>query len=764
MKNSVRRFCQLNSLALLLLPLESVMAQQSAPLEEVIVTAQKREQGLSEVPISISVISDQFIEDRNLISIADLVQYAPNVTITEQVLGFSVVSIRGFSGGANRGFEQSVGRYVDGIFSGRAASNSSDLNDIQRVEILRGPQGTLFGNNTIAGTLNIITKPTNTESFEGDIKVTGGGDDYRSVNASVSGPLSDSLSFRASLGHREQDGVLRNIADSLGQADKNMGDVDKDVWRVKLDWQPTDELSLKFASSGESAQSNMGYGSEVFLGRPAGDIEIGLGPLTSAAIPAYESLIPGIEFAVDDGKVAHNERTDFKLDSKLHSVTVDYDFGKHQLRSLSAYGRYDDDQVFDADFSPVDLLVRKSVESYKQFSQELQWLSQPSDSFTSVVGLFWLDTELTVDSELDADFNGISLPVSALDIKHFEQDYQSAALYGQATWLVNSKWSLTGGLRYSREKKQANIQHSYADCVFFVAVSSENCGTVLGNGETYAIDSQIDDRNTSTMVSVGYEINDSWNSYLRIAEGYKSGGFSAEDFHLGDNKNEFSSEEATTYEAGVKGSFLEGSGWLSAAVFYTEFDNLQVSIFNGTSFSVSNAAKATSQGLEVDANWLISDALTLTASLGYIDASYDQYSDAPCTVDQLDRQGTACTQDLAGQPLARAPEWNASSSIIYTRPVSDNLEWTVNLDLIYSDSYFTDIDLDSNTFQEDYTMVNARIALGTIAKDWQVGFRGSNLTNETVMTGNVDVPFTKGVYGTRLLPPRSYYLDLKVSF
>ena len=740
------------------------MAQQSTQLEEVVVTAQKREQGLSEVPISISVINDQFIDDRNLISIADLVQYAPNVTITEQVLGFSVVSIRGFSGGANRGFEQSVGRYVDGIFSGRTASNSSDLNDIQRVEILRGPQGTLFGNNTIAGTLNIVTKPANTENFEGDIKLTGGSDDYRSINGSVTGPITDTLSFRVSLGHREQDGFLRNLADSLGKADKNMGDVDKDVWRVKLDWQPTDQLSLKFASSGENAESNMGYGSESFLGRPEGDIQISLGPISADAIPVYESLIPGIKFKVDDGKVAHDEDTNFKLDSKLHSFTVDYDFGKHQLKSLSAYGTYDDNQLFDADFSPVDLLARTSSESYDQFSQELQWLSQVSENFTSVVGLFWLDTELNIDSELDADFNGFVLPVSAVDIKHFEQDYQSAAIYGQATWFVTPKWSLTAGLRYSREQKQAKIQHSYADCFFLVPVAPEDCGATLGTGETYAIDSEIDDRNTSPMLSVGYEINDNWNSYLRVAEGYKSGGFSAEDFYVGDNNNEFSPEEATTYEAGIKGSFLGGAAWLSAAVFYTEFDDLQVSIFNGSGFSVSNAAEATSQGAEIDASWLVSDALTLTGSLGYIDATYDEYSDAPCTVDQLDSVGADCSQDLAGEELARAPEWNASGSIVYTRPLLDKLEWTANLDLIYSDSYFTDIDLDSNTHQDDYTMVNARIALGTIANGWQVGFRGTNLTDETVMTGNVDVPFTRGVYGARILPPRSYYLDLKASF
>jgi iron complex outermembrane receptor protein len=200
-------------------PQHIAMAQQTGVLEEVIVTAQKREQNLSEVPISISVISGEFMSDRNLISIADVAQYAPNVTITEQVLGFSVISIRGFSGGANRGFEQSVGSYLDGFYSGRTASNSSDLTDVQRVEILRGPQGTLFGNNTIAGALNIITKPANMSEFEGDITITGGSDDYRSINGSVTGPISDALAFRVTLGHREQSGFLRNLAHSLEQAD-----------------------------------------------------------------------------------------------------------------------------------------------------------------------------------------------------------------------------------------------------------------------------------------------------------------------------------------------------------------------------------------------------------------------------------------------------------------------------------------------------------------------------------------------------------------
>jgi iron complex outermembrane receptor protein len=745
-------------------PQHIVMAQQSGTLEEVIVTAQKREQSLSEVPISISVISGEFMSDRNLISIADVAQYAPNVTITEQVLGFSVISIRGFSGGANRGFEQSVGSYLDGFYSGRTASNSSDLTDVQRVEILRGPQGTLFGNNTIAGALNIITKPANMREFEGDITLTGGSDDYRSINGSVTGPISDALAFRVTLGHREQSGFLRNLADSLEQADKHMGDVEKDVWRIKLDWYPSEELSLKLATSGENAQSNMGYGSESFLGRAEEDIKVALGPISAEAIPVYESLVPGIEFKLDDGKVAHDEDTDFELTSRLHSLTVDYDFGRHQLKSLSAYGSYDDDQLFDADFSPVDLLARASSESYDQFSQELQFISQFSDNFTSVLGLFWLDTELNIDSELDADFSGFALPVSALDIKHFEQDYQSAAIYGQATWFVTPRWSLTAGLRYSREEKQAKIQHGYADCVFFVAIAPENCGAILGTGEAYIIDSEIDDRNTSPMVTVGYEIGDSWHGYLRVADGYKSGGFSAEDFYRGENQNAFSPEEARTYEVGIKGSFFEGAGWLSAAIFYTEFDDLQVSIFNGSGFSVSNAAQAISQGAEVDASWLLSNALTLTGSIGYIDATYDEYPDAPCTVDQLDTVDADCSQDLAGEELARAPAWNASGSISYTRPFLEKFEWTLNLDLVYSDSYFADVDLDANTQQDDYTMLNARVALRTIAGGWQVGLRGTNLTDENVMTGTVDLPFTRGAYGARILPPRSYFLDLKASF
>ena len=126
--------------------------------------------------------------------------------------------------------------------------------------------------------------------------------------------------------------------------------------------------------------------------------------------------------------------------------------------------------------------------------------------------------------------------------------------------------------------------------------------------------------------------------------------------------------------------------------------------------------------------------------------------------------GADCSQNLSGQELARAPEWNASSSVSYTRPLLDNYEWTVSLDLIYSDSYFADVDLDDNTQQDDYTMLNARIALGAISDDWQLALRGTNLTDETVMTGTVDLPFTRGAYGARILAPRSYFLDLKASF
>jgi iron complex outermembrane receptor protein len=756
---------------LVILPLiylaEGVHAQQSRVLEEIIVTAQKREQGMAEVPISLSVIGADFIAERNLQSITEVTQLVPNVTITEQVLGFSVISIRGFSGGVNRGFEQSVGRYVDGVFSGRTAASSSDLNDIERVEILRGPQGTLFGNNTIAGSVNIITSSTNPQQWEGRATVTGGSDDYLLFNGTVSGPLSEAVSVRASAGHREQQGYAKNQAHNLNGADRHMGDVDKDLWRLKFDWHPSDAFSLLLASSGENASSNTGYGSEAYLGQGVDSLELALGPFRADALPVIEALVPDISFKLDDHKVAHNEDTDFQLDSRMHSLTLDYTIGEHQLRLISALGSYDDDNLFDGDFTPVRLLARESEESYDQFSHELQWISPAYDKFNMILGLFYLDTDLELDSYLHADFNGYGFPVSTVDVKNFEQDYRSAAVYGQGTYLLDDRWSVTAGLRYSDEKKSADILHTYEDCYFLgpTPLPSELCGLALGTGEDYQLNSDMNDTNTSPLLSLGYEINEDWNAYARYAEGYKSGGFSAEDFYVGNSRNEFDPETATTYELGLRGRLLDGSAKLSLALFDTEFKNLQVSLFNGVGFTVGNAAEATSQGFELEGSWLATQALTLNGSLGYTDASYDRYDSAPCTVTQNAAAGGAdCQQNLSGKRLSRSPKWNASASAGYSLPWREHLVWKLGLDLIYSDEYYTDTDLDPNALQDAYTLVHARISLGDINQRWQVTVRGSNLTDEVAATGSLDLPFLAGAYGASIIAPRSYFLDITAGF
>jgi iron complex outermembrane receptor protein len=736
-------------------------------LEEVIVTAQKREQGLIEVPISISVIDGKFIEDRGLLSMAEVTQHAPNVSLSEQVLGFSSISMRGFSGGVNRGFEQSVGLYVDGVFSGRTASGSSDLSDIERVEILRGPQGTLFGNNTIAGSFNIVTKSTNREELEGNLTLSGGSYDYVNLNGSLSGPISETLSFRVSLGHREEEGSTDNLGHSLGEADRHMGNLEKEIWRFKLDWHPLENLSLELASSGEDGQSNMSYGSETYLNRPEDDLQVKLGPLSAYALPTLKSLIPNISFELDDREVAHNEDTQFELATRAHSLTVEYGLGEHQLRSITALTSYDDDNLFDADFSPVNMLARTSEESYKQLSQELQWISPQYDNFSFLLGVFWLESELEVDSYLEADFNEYSIAVSTLDIKYFDQDYRSAAAYGQATYDLNDRWSVTGGLRYSDEKKSADIIHTYEDCFFLspIPLPPDVCGNILGAGEQFAIDAEMQDSNTSPMLSLGFQINDQWNSYLRYARGYKSGGFSSEDFYVGESRNEFEPEDAVTYEAGIKGRYLGGAGRLSAAVFYTDFDNLQVSLFNGVGFTVGNAAEATSQGFELESQWMASETLMLSGALGYTDASYDKYRSAPCTIEQIEAQGSGdCLQDLTGKEMSKAPQWNANASALYTLPMADTMEWQFGLDLIYSDEHFTDIDLDDSSHQDAYTLINARIALADVGGRWQVNFRGTNLGDETVMTGSVDLPFLAGAFGGRVIDPRRYFIDLKASF
>ena len=740
-------------------------------LEEVVVTAQKKEQNLMDVPISVSVLDSDFIAQRKMLSLGDIADFTPNVSVSSQTLGFSVISFRGLAGGFNRGFEQSAGRYLDGVFTGRNAASTNDVGDLARVEILRGPQGTLFGNNSITGTFNIITMAPNEEEFEGQVGLTVGQDHELRYNLMLTGPITDTLSFRFYGAHRETDGYFDNQASFLEGADKKMGAFDKDNGRLKVLWRPTEDVDLTLAYRLENGWSNMGLGAEMYLDRPAEEL------VTNAfdipVWPVWQALVPDIVIDRWDRKIAHNTKTDIKLDSQGLDLTANYGQDNYTITSISAYTGYDDNEYYDTDFSPANFLVRIIDERYRQFTQELRISAQPSEKLEYIAGLYFFYSNIDIDNTLRVNFSDYGPDVSNDTIKFYEQDYYSGALFGQLSYFLTDAVTLTAGLRYSHERKEADIQSTYDNCVFLgePVPDALECSLLPGfrdNGEVFTVDDHRNDDNFSPMASAIWSINDDWNTYARIATGFKSGGFSSENAFLGRDENQFEPEKSLSYEVGVKGKMLDGRARINLNMFYTKFDDLQVSTFtSGGGFSIGNAATATTQGVELDGQFLITPDLQFFATAGYTHARYDKYLDAGCTVRQQEafaanpNDESSCTQDLSGKVLVRAPDWNASLGSSYTVNTTFGSYWRLGLDLVYTSDFFYSTDLDVENSQGSYTLVNMQLALVDDANRWEVGLRGTNLTNEDYYTGGADLPLIAGAYGGGLQPQSRWSLDLQ---
>ena len=266
-----------------------------------------------------------------------------------------------------------------------------------------------------------------------------------------------------------------------------------------------------------------------------------------------------------------------------------------------------------------------------------------------------------------------------------------------------------------------------------------------------------------------WQITDDIMSYASYSEGYKSGGFNAS----GDTANpdgspgsgtEFEDEEAKAWELGVKASFWEDRGRLSTAVFYTEVDNLQVTLFGGTTFLVSNAAQLTSQGLEMEGQFAITDGWELGGALAYLDSEFDDYKDAPCTISQTAEVGLDCAQDLSGKRGPNAPEWSGTVYSSYVHTLGNDMEIRLNVDASYKDDFYLDGDLDPLTKQDSYYKYNARVGLAGANNTWEIAVYGRNLTDETTYSYATDAPLSAGIYGGWVEEPRIIGIQARYAF
>ncbi len=727
---------------------EPAVEESARVLEEVIVTAQKREQGLREVPISIAVVDGETLRAWDLLELEDLSAGVPGFTVTEAAIA-TLAYMRGLGSGINQGFEQSVGMYVDGVYAGRGRQFRASFLDIERVEVLRGPQGILFGKNTVAGAVNITTaRPT--REFEGEFSALGDAEhgEYQ-FTGMASGPLGETLSGRFAAKAGGFDGWLYNTA--LGRDEAAVDDI---VLRGALRWEPSDRFGFDL----KLEHSDYEVDGRTIQITEAGDF----GPFFSAFDPAFEDALDTRKSVAGIGV----DRSD--TESDLAMLTATWDADRFRLTSVTAWSAYEFLDERDIDFGPVPYLFQTEPQEFDQLSQELRLASTGEGGFDWVVGAYLETSELSTLKAVDADLSwlGVPLPPATRQIG-FDQDTDSVALFGQATFTFLEDWRLGVGLRYTREEKSAQQFLRFMD--FRTNIPNPVLGTFYaqaGFGVPHVYDQSRDEDDWSPQLSLQWDVTEAVTLYGSAARGFKAGGFNEAE-ESGDPDNfEFGNETSTTFEAGAKMRLADGAARLDLALFHTTFDDLQVSTFEGIAFVVGNAARATSQGLEVEGEWLITDHLGLQLSWTWLDATWDAFPDAACTVEQAAASGLgpACTQDLAGRPTLYAPKNSGRIALAWTDTLSGGHGLDVQVELVHSDGFYLEQDLDRAEYQPAFQKLNLRLGWRSPGAAWEMALLGRNLTDELTRHHGSDVPLLAGAHYSMTDRPRSVALQVRRFF
>lgn len=717
-------------------------------LEEIVVTAQKREQGLKDVPISIEVVDGETINQNAILELEDLSERVPSFTVTEAAIS-TLVYVRGLGSGINQGFEQSVGMYIDGVYAGRGRQYRSAFLDVERVELLKGPQGILFGKNTIAGAINITTAQP-TDQFES--YVTGLMDaehGERELTAVVSGPLSDTVSGRLAAKTGSFDGWVYN-----SYADRDEPGVDNWIARGSLRWLASDRLEI----TGKFERSEY-------------DVDGRSTQITRAFIyePLYKAWDPAFEGEFNKKKSVGGIGLD---NSKTHStnaaLTINYDWDEVTLTAISGYMEYDYLDQLDVDFGPIPYLFQTEPQKFKQYSQEIRLLSAPNDKFEYLAGIYLESAKLRNQKALDVDLTviGSELP-PATRFVGFDQDTDSWAVFGQGTWHLRDNLRFNVGLRYTSEDKTADQNLWFAD--FQTSVSSPELDALYsaaGLGTAHAYHKKRSENNFTPSVSLQWDSSENVTWYASSAQGFKAGGFNEAETTGDENNFEFKSEKSTTFELGAKSSLAGGAARLDAALFYTKFDDLQVSSFEGVSFVVGNAAQVTSKGIELEGQYWITDHFNIGGSWTYLDSTYDHFPNANCTIAQTVESGLgyACTQDLSGKVTQYAPRNSGRLDLTWETTTGAGQFWQAQFSVYHTDGYYIDQDLDRNTYQSSFQKYYLRLTWQSPQGHWSVSLLGKNLTDKLTKNHASDVPLLAGAFYSTTDRPRSVALQLSYIF
>lgn len=788
----------------------------------IIVTATRRAQDVQDIPLAVTAVSPIEMDRQGVVNVTQISQVSPSFSASsaQTASGTNVLRIRGVGTTSNNiGFESAVGIFIDGAYQSRPGVALSEFVDVDRVEVLRGPQGTLFGRNTSAGALNVTNKRPDLNEFGGFVNATYGNYDHVSLQGAINVPIvQDTLAARVTGAYRRRDGYV-SVVDSTGEIGKS-NEIDQFLVRGQLGFESDSGVTARLIGDYSKSTANC-----------CAAIEINRSPLETAGLFALVGLGPrggqvgqstGLG-ALEDRVASSNVLPSASLDQWGITGEVKFPLGGNaDVIYIGSYREFNANEVVDSDFSALDVLVQGSPEDgtdIKTMTHELRVQGEAlGGRLNWLFGGYYSEEKIdqTVTLTLGADYgeligallfaptagafgaNPLTLlsggidPAGTMNRNRFQQDSTSWSIFTHNTLEIADGLELTLGLRYSDESKDGSFTQPMINnalcpgiiaglggvplalqqtvfvtgCLPFIAPADLPQSAVLPLPRTF--NEKFSDNELVYTGKVAYEFAAPVNVYASFTHGYKSGGFNLDSTAAaGGADPRFDSETVNSYEVGMKAKLLENAVTLNVALFLEEFSNFQVLEFTGARFQTFNVPKAETKGLEIEMVARPSDHFTLNAGLTYVDANYP--SDCTSTADAVR------IQNLCGNSLTNAPQIVAITGATYQNDIGNDLDFFLNGQVrmesdrrtstqpsnpeSLTDNAPTPFDVQDGNFK-----INLRAGIGSQDESWGIEAWVMNLTNEITRGVTFDTTLRSGSRSAFVQQPRTFGVTLRGQF
>lgn len=646
-----------------------VPAMAAVVLEEVTVTARKRVESLQDVPVAVTSIGAEAADRQQFSSLRDINFSVPNLSVFNNQT--TVVSSAAFIRGVGQDDstpvqEQGVATYLDDVYLPRAQGGLLDLLDFERIEVLRGPQGTLYGRNSSGGALKFVTRAPSLDETRLVAQATFGRYDRRDFGLSASVPLVEgSVGFKADFVSRDRDGYI--IQESTGN---DVSRVDRQTGRVALRWDASDALRVDWSADATRDRSGLQGGTPI---QPDPD-----GGLPKGFAPVFGSLF-----------VTGADVPDFnEFDGQGTALTVTYNFGAAELKSVSSYRSWDTEFWSDLGGRPENLDLFSDMDG-RTFTQEIQLSSQGQDRLSWVAGIFYMDESLDILNEF-------------LFFHDYVQDTQSSAIYGEATYSLTDRLRITAGGRYSEDRKKIDMDAE-------------------GLGGAFAVQGlKVKFDEFTPKLAIDYSVSDDVLVYASVQDGYKAGAFQGFPQQLTDLTEEVLQPEiVTAYEIGAKTTWLDGALVLNTAAFFSDYKDKQLNIFNPDTLGfVSRTAKAEIYGIELEWAWRATDNLTVT---GFFATLEGELKDPDPNDPLVPPDGTKVTF---------MPDISAKLGLEWVQPLVNGGEFFVGGNVSHTGEIDFAVFNDPVARLPSYELLDARLGYRTADRRFEISAGGRNLTDE----------------------------------